>query len=201
MKRDVKTQALLDAALQVFLKKGFHGATTKEIADAAGVPVGTMFRLFPNKEDILMGLAAELIDNVAPQLFAEPLNKVLTDYLGSGMEQAVKSFIHSRLILFHQNRCLISVIHAESAYNPKLKELMFTRLYTPMKAIIEQFVTLGISRGQFRPVDPAAAARYIGSTVLYTFLDVWYQDLELTGPTLENLENQFVDLILNGIKK
>ncbi|HTH13279.1 MAG TPA: TetR/AcrR family transcriptional regulator [Spirochaetia bacterium] len=200
MKRDEKTKVLLDAALKVFRCKGYHGATTKEIADAAGIPVGTMFRIFPNKEEMLLALVSDLVDTVAPQLFAESMEKVLLGYLGQGMDATIKAFIHSRLVLFHENRALISVIHAESAFNPRLKEVMFSRIYSPMKSIIEKFIAAGVAKGLFRPVDPPAAARYIGSAVLYTFLDVWYQDTELTGETLETIENQFVDLILNGIK-
>jgi len=196
-----KSRVILDAALKVFRAKSYHGATTKEIADAAGVSVGTMFRLFPNKEDLLLGLVNELVDTVAPRLFGESMEKVLHDYMGTDMECIIRSFVHGRLVLFHENRELISVIHAESAFNPRLKEAMFHRIYSPMKGIIEKFVALGIERGRFRSVDPAAAARYIGSSVLYTFLDVWYQDVDLVGPTLETLETQFVDLILNGIKK
>jgi AcrR family transcriptional regulator len=195
-----KSQVILDAAVRVFRCKSFHGATTKEIADAAGVPVGTMFRHFPNKDDILLGLVAELEHEVAPRLFAETLDKALDSYLGVGMEASLKAFIHGRLVLFHENKDLISVIHAESAFNPVLKTAMYDRIYNPMRQIIENFLVLGIDRGYFRRVDPAAAARYIGSCVLFTFLDVWYQDTELTGPTLESIENQFVDLILNGIK-
>jgi len=196
-----KARVILGAALKVFLVKGFHGTTTKEIADAAGVSVGTMFRLFPNKDDILMGLLAELVDTVVPRMFGESMAKVLDDYMGTDMECIVRSFIHGRLVLFHENRELISVIHAESAFNPQLKQAMHQRLYLPMKTMIERFVVLGIERGRFRSVDPAAAARYIGSSVLYTFLDVWYQDTELTGDTLDAIEKQFVDLIMNGIKK
>lgn len=195
-----KTQAILTAALQVFRQKGFHGATTKEVADAAGVSVGTMFRLFPNKDDLLLGLVTELEQTVAPRLFAESVERALAGYLGDGMEQAVKAFIHGRLVLFHENKDLISVIHAESAYNPVLKQAMYDRIYNPMRQLIQKFVALGIAQGRFRPVDPAAASRYIGSCVLFTFLDVWYQDIELTGPVLETIENQFVDLILHGIK-
>jgi len=196
-----KSRVILDAALQVFRVKSYHGATTKEIADAAGVSVGTMFRLFPNKEDLLLGLVNLLVETVVPRLFGESMEKVLHDYMGTDMECIIRSFVHGRLVLFHENKDLISVIHAESAFNPRLKEAMFTRIYSPMKAIIEKFVTLGIERGRFRAVDPAAAARYIGSSVLYTFLDVWYQDLDLVGPTLETMETQFVDLIMNGIRK
>jgi len=201
MNRDDKSKAILDAALEVFRLKSYHGATTKEVADAAGVSVGSLFRLFPNKEDLLTGLLTELVDTVCPRLFAEKMDTILGDYLGNHMEAAVKSFIHGRLVLFHENRHLISVIHAESAFNPSLREAMYSQIYGPMRKLIEQFVSLGIAQGRFRPMDPSAAARYIASSILYTFLDVWYLNVELTGETLEKIENDFVDLIMNGIKR
>ena len=43
-----RTQILMGAA-QVFAKKGFHKATTKEIAQAAGVAEGTIYNYFKNK--------------------------------------------------------------------------------------------------------------------------------------------------------
>jgi AcrR family transcriptional regulator len=201
MKRDEKSKAILDAALEVFRLKSYHGATTKEVADAAGVSVGSLFRLFPNKEDLLMGLLAELVDTVAPRLFAEKMDTILGEYLGGRMEEGVKSFVHGRLVLFHENKHLISVIHAESAFNPRLREAMYTQIYGPMRALIEKFVAYGIAQGGFRPVNPGAAARYIASSMLYTFLDVWYLNLELTGETLDNIENEFIDLIMNGIRR
>ncbi len=196
-----KTGAILDAALKVFRCKSYHGATTKEIADAAGVSVGAMFRLFPNKEDLLMALMSRLVDSVAPRFFSQSLDTALEDYLGGNMEEAVRSFIHSRLLLFKEHQHLVSVIHAESAYNPRLKEAMFQRIYTPMRTLIEKFIAVGTARGRFREVDPAGASRLIASSVLFTFLDVWYHDLELTGPELQEIETQFVDLILRGIER
>lgn len=201
MNRDVKSKAILDAALEVFRHKSFHGATTKEVADAAGVSVGSLFRHFPNKEDLLMGLLSELVDSVIPKMFAESLDTVLESYWGDDLENTVKAFIHHRLVLFHENRHLISVIHAESAYNDRLRKAMYEQVFNPMRCIIEKFVAWGVARGHFRPLSPAAAARSIGSSVLFTFLDVWYQNTELSGPALETIENEFVDLILHGIKK
>lgn len=46
---DRRTQ-LLDTALTVFSQKGFNGATTKEIAAAAGVTEAVIFRHFPTKQ-------------------------------------------------------------------------------------------------------------------------------------------------------
>src|SRR5579863_882302 len=46
---DLRRQ-LLDAALELFSRKGFGGTTTKEIAAAAGVTEAIIFRHFPSKQ-------------------------------------------------------------------------------------------------------------------------------------------------------
>jgi TetR/AcrR family transcriptional regulator len=45
-----RRRQLLDAALDLFSRKGFDGATTKEIAAAAGVTEAIIFRHFPSKQ-------------------------------------------------------------------------------------------------------------------------------------------------------
>jgi TetR/AcrR family transcriptional regulator len=45
-----RQQQLLEAALSVFSRKGFKGATTREIAAAAGVTEAIIFQHFPSKE-------------------------------------------------------------------------------------------------------------------------------------------------------
>ena len=54
-------QRILEAAGQLFASKGFDAATTRDIADAAGVASGTLFNYFATKEAILASLAAEAV--------------------------------------------------------------------------------------------------------------------------------------------
>lgn len=53
---DERRDHILEAALRVFAEKGFHGATTRELARAAGVSEALMFRHFPTKEDLYQAL-------------------------------------------------------------------------------------------------------------------------------------------------
>lgn len=53
---DERRDRILDAALRVFAERGFHGATTRELAKAAGVSEALMFRHFPTKEDLYTAL-------------------------------------------------------------------------------------------------------------------------------------------------
>ena len=52
---------ILEAAEAVFAAKGYHGATTREIAQAADVSEGTLYNYFANKRDLFIGLMLSLI--------------------------------------------------------------------------------------------------------------------------------------------
>ncbi len=55
-KRDAKgdkREAILDAALDLFVERGFYGTAVPEIADAAGVGAGTIYRYFESKEALV----------------------------------------------------------------------------------------------------------------------------------------------------
>jgi TetR/AcrR family fatty acid metabolism transcriptional regulator len=59
-----KYQAILDAALEVFARKGFYEAKITEIARAAGVADGTIYLYFKNKDDLLISLFEAKLEEV-----------------------------------------------------------------------------------------------------------------------------------------
>ena len=58
---DDKRQRILQAAVKVFARKGYHGARVSEIARRADVADGTIYLYFQNKEDILVSLFDEIM--------------------------------------------------------------------------------------------------------------------------------------------
>lgn len=48
-----KEQKIMDAALILFVERGFHGTSTAEIAKTAGVATGTLFHYFKTKEELI----------------------------------------------------------------------------------------------------------------------------------------------------
>jgi AcrR family transcriptional regulator len=56
--RDERREEILDAALQVFAERGYHGAPTDEIARRAGISQPYVFRLFGTKKDLFLAVNA-----------------------------------------------------------------------------------------------------------------------------------------------
>lgn len=61
-------QALLDAAIEVFAERGFHGASVPEVAERAGIGAASMYRHFSGKEELVNAVYLR-----AKQRFAEIL--------------------------------------------------------------------------------------------------------------------------------
>lgn len=54
-----RRREVLDAAIQCFADKGFHGASTAEICRVAGMSPGNLFHYFPTKDAIIQAIAEE----------------------------------------------------------------------------------------------------------------------------------------------
>ncbi|MCE5335904.1 MAG: TetR/AcrR family transcriptional regulator [Desulfobacteraceae bacterium] len=63
-------ERILEAALEVFAQKGFHSATTDEIAERAGVGKGTLYRYFETKETLFQELVRLRLDELERKIVA-----------------------------------------------------------------------------------------------------------------------------------
>ncbi len=59
---------MIKGAVALFKQKGFHAATTREIARAAGFSIGTLYEYIRTKEDILFLVCDSIYDNVRERL-------------------------------------------------------------------------------------------------------------------------------------
>jgi len=72
MSGDDRQEAIVRAAAQVFAAKGFHGATTRELAAAASVSEALLYRHFPSKEALYQAIGMQhLTDHDADPGLAE----------------------------------------------------------------------------------------------------------------------------------
>jgi len=49
----IRREQMIEGAIKLFKEKGFHRATTREIAKAAGFSIGTLYEYIRTKEDVL----------------------------------------------------------------------------------------------------------------------------------------------------
>src|SRR5579884_4025689 len=59
-----KRERILNAAVRVFAKKGFHAARVSEVAKAAGVADGTIYLYFKSKDELLVSLFEDRVERL-----------------------------------------------------------------------------------------------------------------------------------------
>lgn len=96
--RSVATvEAIYDATIQVLLKNGDERLTTVQVAQRAGVSVGTLYQYFPNKQALLLAVlerhmlrTVEAVEEVCAAHHFQPLEMMV--------EELVNCFIHAKLV-------------------------------------------------------------------------------------------------------
>jgi len=145
MARDTK-DALLEASLRLFVRKGVAATTTRDIAAAAGVAEGTIYRHFVSKE----ALAEELF---------------LSNYLPYA--RRLREAIRGQAEPMDQVAAMLRDFCAEHDRNPDLMHFLLIAQHgqlakvpagsdTPV-AVLRSVIEAGVASGRFRRIDSALA--------------------------------------------
>ncbi|HEY9873152.1 MAG TPA: helix-turn-helix domain-containing protein, partial [Candidatus Obscuribacterales bacterium] len=92
---------ILRAAQRLFAQQGYEGTTTRDLAQAAGVAEGTLFRHFATKKAILI--------EVATQGWVDLLTDLLTELSEMGSYKAVAQVMHRRMLHMRENADMMRV--------------------------------------------------------------------------------------------
>lgn len=110
-----RVAAILEAAEAVFGAVGYEAATTNQIAAHAGVPIGSLYQYFPNKEALLHAVAAQY------RLAASAaLDAALTDELRSLPVEALGARLLETMVAFGTARIGLTKIVLQAGANDTL---------------------------------------------------------------------------------
>lgn len=138
-----KHDRIMQAAVKVFSKKGFHSSRIAEIAKEAGVASGTIYLYFKNKDDILISVFEESLDRIIGEMEAG-----LEDI--DDPRDMLKHFIEHHLWILKEQRELAEVLQVELRQSYKfMKEYEPTRWIQYIN-IIARILKEGQKRGIFR---------------------------------------------------
>ena len=144
---------LIDVAISVFGQRGFRGATTKAIADAAGVSEATIFRHFPSKADLHIAAFQQRTG-----VGTEHLVAVLRGYDDRRDDQGLlRTLINAIFLGYERDRDLHRMLmyarlDQETGANRRKWERMRT---SPLFEFLEGYIARRQSEGFFGPGDPA----------------------------------------------
>ena len=188
---DTRTK-ILQAALQLFARRGYDGTTTKDLAKSAGVAEGTLFRYFPNKKAILI--------EVATAGWVDILTDLLTELSEMGSYKAVSQVMRRRILNLRQNSDLLRVCFIEAQYHPELKESIQTEVINKMTEVAEAFFETAMSKGIYRQMNPKIVAKvFLGIFAIAGFSDETIIDPNASPQAMQEMAEGISDIFLRGV--
>ncbi|MCS0636718.1 TetR/AcrR family transcriptional regulator [Streptomyces sp. LP05-1] len=158
-----KWKRILDAATVLFTERGYSAVTTQEIADAAGVGTGTLFRYTGSKAGLLMLVMNERIRRGAERGLelaragAPPEESVLAlaaPLAGASLGHLENTVVH----------------HRETLFGSGPEQQAAAERVARLEEAIEEIIRLYAAGNPVRPdTDPALAAHALYSTM---YLDI-----------------------------
>jgi TetR/AcrR family transcriptional regulator, fatty acid metabolism regulator protein len=185
-----KYHRILEAAVSVFAKSGFHESTISQIARAAGVADGTIYLYFKNKDDILV----HFFNYKTRQVFARFREEV--DQAQTAIDK-LRNLIRRHLGEFQKDRFMAVLYQAETHRINRLAEEQIHEMHKMYLDLIAEIVEQGQVEGAIRrDLYVGLVKRYIIGGV-DEVINTW---LHSDGKyDLTSMADPLVDLFIRGI--
>lgn len=120
-KQTEKQQKIVEAAVKMFAEKGYSNTSTSEIAKAAGVAEGTIFRHYGTKDNLLLSIILPFIKDSLPSMAEGVFKEINIEQLPS-FESFLRALIKNRIEFIKDNREIFQILVKEILYNEGLRK-------------------------------------------------------------------------------
>lgn len=153
--RNTKKLAQIDeSALELFSKKGFSNTSSKEIAQAAGVSEGTIFKHYKTKESMLVNLLLKCVAFIIPVMKKELIDAIENETFET-LEAFVEFFIENRLSFVQKNKEMFRVFVKEMIYNDPIRKKLLAHNFDEVEAVLYKHFDYFREKGQVGVIDNA----------------------------------------------
>lgn len=196
LKQDARSVHILQAAIQLFARKGFQGTKTKEIAEAAGINEALIFRDFQTKEK----LYCAILEYASTRLDFAPTLDELAVYAEHRNDSAIFSTVARRLFeSFDRERDLFRLMLYSALENHQLASKFRERQIEPIERFIESYLRTRQQEGDFVEGDSRVLARsFLSMCNNHILRHILGSDTE--WPADEATANTFTNVFLDGVR-
>lgn len=183
---------ILQAAQKLFASKGFDATTTRDLAQAANVAEGTLFRYFPNKKSILV--------EVATTGWVDILTDLLTELSEMGSYKAIAQVMRRRMWNLHKNVDLMKVCFMEVQFHPDLRDRIQEEVIGKMTDVAEAFFQSAMDKGIYRQTDAKLVAKvFLGMFAIAGFSNNTLMAPDASPQEMQQMAEGLADIFLNGV--
>jgi AcrR family transcriptional regulator len=185
-------ERILTAAREVTGRKGKRGATTREIADVAGVNEATIFRHFGNKEALLVACAQRFCGHMELAGIAASLTGALDKDL----------LVLARLMFerFEENHDTIRWSLVEEEYQEDVFAQTAWRPQLALLGVLNDFMRRRVDAGELRGEPQKLAMVFLGLVFMHALARKKFPDSLLHSSDPDEALRFYIDVFLNGVR-
>lgn len=179
---------IIEAAAQVFAERGYHGATTQDIADILNIRQASLYYYFPSKE-----AALELVCIQGVAGFFETAQAIAS---GPGKaRERLAGLIRAHMVPILDRGNFVRVFLTQRQFLPNRSRRRVGKWSRGLEKIFETVIRDGMRKGEFRgDLDPRLTTLAILG--LANGVSSWYGKEDAS---MERIGNEFVSLVLDGL--
>jgi TetR/AcrR family transcriptional regulator, cholesterol catabolism regulator len=179
---------ILDAAARVFAQRGYHGASTQDIADTLGIRQASLYYYFPSKEAALEQVCLQGVGG-----FHETAQGIHT---GPGTPgEKLASLIRAHIAPLLDRSDFVRVFLTQRQFLPNESRRRIGKWSRGIEQIFESVIREGMRKGEFRrDADPRLSTLAILG--MANAVAAWYGK---ENASIERIGGEFVALALAGL--
>lgn len=189
---------LLDAALDLFVEKGFAATRSEEVAARAGVSKGTLFLYFPSKEELFKAVVRENVVKPVSEGVAE-----IASYQGSS-SQLLKMLMLRWWQRYGSTKAsgISKIIISEANNFPELATFYREEVIVPATNLLKGVLEGGRLKGEFKNFNTEHTCMAVIAPLMFLIMSKHSCALCQTG-TLQTAPEEFIaqyaDLVIRGL--
>lgn len=141
----IRREQMIQGAIKLFREKGFHRATTREIAKAAGFSIGTLYEYIRTKEDVLY--------LVCDSIYKQSMERLATFEIKEGTVDELKAAIREYFLQVDGMLDELTIMYQETKSLAKEAQIyVFTKEFE-IVAVLERLLKRCVQSGEITMTD------------------------------------------------
>jgi AcrR family transcriptional regulator len=195
MKANNTRARILEGALKSFSKKGYLGATTREIAREAGIAEVTLFRHFPSKEKLFEEV-------ISAHSFLPTLKGLLPGISAMSFEEALTLIAVRFLETLNLRKDMIRIMHSEMQRYPEKIHRIYHAFVDEVRDTLASYFSDLQKEGVLRQFDAALGARaFFGMFLSYFNAEEFLMRKKYRSTDVDETIRQYVGIFVKGTMK
>ena len=196
MSREERRRQLIKVAVKFFSDFGFQGASTKSIAEAAGVTEAIIYRHFATKEQLYSAILEHKLEQSGTQEWIDELHKLAE---ANRDEELFRSVARKILDAYEKDPDFQRLMFRAAIENHDFSMLSHEKVGLPVYIFLRDYIARRQREGAFRKCDPGVAVLALVALPSYFGIVSRIFRLKVVKASQTDVLNTATDLILNGM--